>query len=773
MTTMTTVGYGDIVCISMYERVFHIILLGIGTILYSFIVSKIGNALRDQSYEHMKLSKDLAILENIRLTYPAMPFKLYSKIQKHLLKISQKRKKTGLSLLINGIPDTIKNELLLKIYSKTINSFSIFKEVHNSNFILQVLTSFIPIIAKKEEIIILEGELIDNIIFVKDGRLSIEASIDLNDPYNSIRHFLLHNFAGISKKEEKKINNNTNNLRRVNSILTIKSKNFKDLKNEIDNFLLDNQKTVINKNSLIDNNGISMDLGRMNFTENDIEETKIHGDNHLIKIIDIRKNEHFGDVQMLLQKPCPFTIIAKSRIAEILLLRKNDVIILSKAFPNIWRRIYNKSYHNLVSIKELTFKKLKRYYNTYFYNKDNKTFFTSNLDITANSKISRKSSKSEISKIIRKTKTNFINNCINKKKNSSGNKNSLKSKKLFIGHTHSKKSDDNITCNEISFSESFKSLKENNSLKNKNNKEESDFYSNNSSEIKNNLSSKFIPKNLGLTKITFKKESTIKNSNQTTKELIDNKNKYMLDIYKKESENSSKRSIKDNCTEKISNASSSKNNFLILEDINADFAKKIKKKINERNKIQKIKYLFEYQNQKYKNNLIDIFSQFNQPQNLNTKMVNNLTNLYNTIYEKILDISFSISNNKIFSQFIESEDDSNLSTQKNSHFNMELLKKVSNESFEIKSSYENLNSLSKGEIINNLKYKSFIESLFNGYLKNINNYDLENVNNIISGLNMSVKMEKYKEEYNYHKKETEKSDAFLNLHAMQLNMKTA
>jgi hypothetical protein len=54
------------ICISFYERIFHIILLGIGTILYSFIVSKIGNYLRDQSYEQMKFSKDLNILESIR-----------------------------------------------------------------------------------------------------------------------------------------------------------------------------------------------------------------------------------------------------------------------------------------------------------------------------------------------------------------------------------------------------------------------------------------------------------------------------------------------------------------------------------------------------------------------------------------------------------------------------------------------------------------------------------------------------------------------------------
>ena len=173
VTTMTTVGYGDIVCISIIERIYHIILLVIGTLLYTFLVSKIGNYLRDESHEQIKLNKDLNILENIRVTHPSMPFQLYSKIKSHLLSIFNKRKKVGISLLINGVPDAIKNDLLLKIYSNVINGFIIFKNVNNSNFVLQVLTSFIPITSKKEEIIILEGELIQNVIFVKDGTLSI------------------------------------------------------------------------------------------------------------------------------------------------------------------------------------------------------------------------------------------------------------------------------------------------------------------------------------------------------------------------------------------------------------------------------------------------------------------------------------------------------------------------------------------------------------------------------------------------------------------------
>ena len=151
----------------------------------------------DESHEQIKLNKDLVLLENIRISYPEMPFKLYSKIKSHLLSIFNKRKKTGISLLINGVPDAIKNDLLFKIYSKVINGFKIFKDVKNSNFILQMLTNFSPILSKKEEIITLEGEIISNIVFVKDGKLSLEISIDINNPYKSIHKYLEINFIGI------------------------------------------------------------------------------------------------------------------------------------------------------------------------------------------------------------------------------------------------------------------------------------------------------------------------------------------------------------------------------------------------------------------------------------------------------------------------------------------------------------------------------------------------------------------------------------------------
>jgi hypothetical protein len=52
IATMTSVGYGDIVCISKEETFFQIILLSIGLVAYSFIISTVGDYVKNKSTDY-------------------------------------------------------------------------------------------------------------------------------------------------------------------------------------------------------------------------------------------------------------------------------------------------------------------------------------------------------------------------------------------------------------------------------------------------------------------------------------------------------------------------------------------------------------------------------------------------------------------------------------------------------------------------------------------------------------------------------------------------
>ena len=85
IATMTSVGYGDITCISIEETFFQIILLSIGLVAYSWIISTVGDYVKNQSRASMNYNRDMTKLEEIRIAYPNMSFKLYKKIQQQVV----------------------------------------------------------------------------------------------------------------------------------------------------------------------------------------------------------------------------------------------------------------------------------------------------------------------------------------------------------------------------------------------------------------------------------------------------------------------------------------------------------------------------------------------------------------------------------------------------------------------------------------------------------------------------------------------------------------
>ena len=366
--TLTTVGYGDVVCQSLAERIFQIFFLGVGVIAYSYIISSFGNLIKNESQSSIKYSNNMKILEEIRVDYPNMPFKLYNKIYNYIESRNLAEKKLDVNVLTNSLPFNLRNVLILIMYESCIKNFKLFRNCDNSNFIIQVLSNFIPVVSKKSEILLYEGEMIEEIVIVKDGRLSLEAAIDIEDPEESIKNYFNINFQGITTAKEmqkleeanKKINSsclkspkNINNFDKVKFALNdIVNKQTKFLFNSAceDISILD--KTTTNDNKYKNN---SLDFLKNGPIKNE------QGNFKYIKIIDIRKNEYFGGLYMFMRRPSPLSLKVKSKFAELYFLPKKDAFSIAKNYNNIWSKIHKKEFHNMLSIKHKTFNILNKY----------------------------------------------------------------------------------------------------------------------------------------------------------------------------------------------------------------------------------------------------------------------------------------------------------------------------------------------------------------------------------------------------------------------------
>ena len=185
-----------------------------------------------------------------------------------------------------------------------IKNFQFFKSFENSDFFVKIVTSLKPILSMKDDILIQEGDIIEDIIFIKKGVLTLEIIIDLNEQKKSLLSHL--EMTGMSC--------------------------FKSISN---------QKFT----ELINNNSLAA------IYQSDFSKPIIFNDQYTkkkeLKIIDLRKNEHFGDILMILNEKSPVAVKVKSKKAELFFLQKTEATEISNRYSNIWKRIVNRSLHNM------------------------------------------------------------------------------------------------------------------------------------------------------------------------------------------------------------------------------------------------------------------------------------------------------------------------------------------------------------------------------------------------------------------------------------------
>ena len=682
ITTLTTIGYGDITCQSMMERVFQIIILAIGSIFYPYVISTIGNFIKKDSNAQIQLNNKLSMLEKIRKDYPNISFKLYNKIYKYIESKYNYLQKYDANSFIESLPFSFKNSILFTMYNTSITNFIFFKKNNNSIFIAEVLNHFIPCVSKRNEFLIYEGDMVEEIIFIKDGKISLNAAINADDPTASINKYLSENFSPFTTEEEKKlINENINNRSCISLLGDI---TYDKAKNKLNNAF----KTIGNENNIEEKNHFQFntEIGKKNNYNFDINGGAIindEGNYNYLKIIDIRKNEHFGCVFITLKKPCPLSLQVKSKIAELFLLKKEPAVNLSKSYPNIWRKLYGKEFHNLRSIKKKTFAALKKYIEV------NELFINNNFDDIL------------MTNDITIADLNFLEKSVlgnTSKRHSIYQNSSVKNQELYKTSTLNTEYDNKNKILKINFD----ALRSNLKAKIKNNagvKGNSTFnvnkiqllnhknFDHSNTNDKNTLAHEInkISKNENI-KLNKKKSNTEKLKNLRNF-LINSKKYFLNDNLKKVNSNNSHINKESSNFTFLKN--SSKKNCLLKSGLPCEFDNNTKNTNKDNlciNSSNKKKVEFKFKDEKEKDNI------------LNNKIINS-----EQILKELKDIC---------------EEETEFSFCSNIRENVQKAKIFSidkNSNFEIYSSYPNLNKISKGNYIDDANLQKKIKMLIKNY----------------------------------------------------------
>ena len=366
---ITTVGYGDITCYSFNERIFQILLLIIGIMAYSTVISFFSNYIKKNNEKFVDYEKKILILDDIKRTHPNLPEQLYERIVRYL-KFKNFYEKKLKNIIFECLPVGLKNNLILEMYKPIIKNFIFFKNFNNTDFIVKVILAFKPIMAYKNDILVNDGELVKDIIFVEKGLLSVELPINMKDKQENIDKYLNETLLTIEEGPNfQKIGNNiiiqgdTPNPKFNNIINKTKNQNSNN-KNSLTTFY--------NNNNLMKYSPSFKKKLPLNSKEKEVEEFEKKKNISYIRIVGIRKNEHFGDVLMFLGQKSPLRVRVKSKKCELFFLKKIDAIKISTSYQNIWRRINKKSVYNFEQMK----KSIKKMVEIYCSVKINKSSYT-------------------------------------------------------------------------------------------------------------------------------------------------------------------------------------------------------------------------------------------------------------------------------------------------------------------------------------------------------------------------------------------------------------
>jgi hypothetical protein len=162
VTTVLTVGYGDITANNAMEKLFCIVLMVIGVLLFSFATGSLTSMISSRDQHDAHLNEKIAILNQIQLEYSIEP-DLYSKISRTLQYGFKKIKRDAIKFM-EELPLSLKMELSMVINRQMYTSVEFFQE-KDRTFLTWIAVVLRPMKCEFKEYIYKESELAQESIF--------------------------------------------------------------------------------------------------------------------------------------------------------------------------------------------------------------------------------------------------------------------------------------------------------------------------------------------------------------------------------------------------------------------------------------------------------------------------------------------------------------------------------------------------------------------------------------------------------------------------------
>jgi hypothetical protein len=158
LTTVTTVGYGDVSAFTTAEKVYNLFIMSFGVIMYSFAIGSLTTIVTNLDAKTAEVNQKLQILSSLRSEF-RIDDKIYEKVRK-VIKFDILKMQTNNNQFLMLLPNKLRSELSQIIHDNVIKNF-LFLQNKSQEFVTTVSQLIKPIRLNQNEILYNIMEVID------------------------------------------------------------------------------------------------------------------------------------------------------------------------------------------------------------------------------------------------------------------------------------------------------------------------------------------------------------------------------------------------------------------------------------------------------------------------------------------------------------------------------------------------------------------------------------------------------------------------------------
>ena len=125
ITTMTTVGYGDLSASTFLEKIVCILIMFIGVITFSFASGALANYIDKTDEQNEKFASKMNMLDELYREH-LFPLKLYADIRKNIQQ-NYKMDAEGINDFVDDLPLDFKQKIAIYIYKDMVEEVKYLK----------------------------------------------------------------------------------------------------------------------------------------------------------------------------------------------------------------------------------------------------------------------------------------------------------------------------------------------------------------------------------------------------------------------------------------------------------------------------------------------------------------------------------------------------------------------------------------------------------------------------------------------------------------------